>query len=87
MTPLSCRVLGHRWRFRAEGKALRWDCTRCAAAGGRKQYATAAEARRYARAFEGEPRRGKRRFLLGAAPLWLARKLSGRRPPGPRGPA
>ena len=36
-------------------------------------------ARHYAQAFENEPRRGERRFLLGAAPLWLARRLGDRR--------
>jgi len=75
MTNATCRVLGHRWRFSAEGRTLRWDCTRCAAPGGSKEYDSDQLARHYAQAFENEPRRGERRFLLGAAPLWLARRL------------
>jgi hypothetical protein len=83
MTPLSCRVLGHRWHFRAEERTLRWDCDRCAAFGGRKEYSSEADAQRYAHAFEGEPRRGEQRFLLGAAPLWLARRIGRGRRGGP----
>src|SRR5581483_6080310 len=47
---LACRLLGHRYRFRAEGATMRWSCARCGADGGAKQYATAEEAARYARA-------------------------------------
>ena len=73
--PLACRLLGHRWRFTSQGRTLRWDCVRCAASGGSKTYDSAAAARHYALAFEGEPGRGERRFLLGAGPLWLWRRL------------
>jgi hypothetical protein len=76
----TCRVMGHHWRFSAEGRTLRWDCTRCAARGGAKEYDSPQLARHYAQAFESEPRRGERRFLLGAAPLWLWRRISRRRP-------
>jgi len=78
MTPPACWVLGHRWRFSAQGATMRWDCERCGAPGGTKTYNDPADARRYARAFDDEPRRGERRFLLGAAPLWLWRRLRGR---------
>jgi hypothetical protein len=79
--PLACRALGHRWRFSAQARTLRWDCDRCGAAGGRKEYERAADAQRYAHAFEREPQRGERRFLLGALPLWLWRRI-GRRSQG-----
>ena len=73
--PLACRVVGHQWRFAAEARTMMWSCARCGEVGGIKEYGTAAEARKYARAFDSEPARGERRFLLGAAPLWLWRKL------------
>ncbi|WP_228431182.1 DUF1660 family phage protein [Baekduia soli] len=72
---MACRLLGHRWRFRADDRTLSWDCERCAAHGGSKEYPDATAARRYARAFDEEPGRGERRFLLAAAPLWLWRRL------------
>ena len=74
-SPLACRVLGHRWRFTAEGRVMRWDCERCGVPGGSKNYGDARAAKRYASAFDSESERGERRFLLGAAPLWLARRL------------
>jgi hypothetical protein len=63
---LACRVLGHRYRFTADGAAMRWACARCGHVGGSKKYASADEAARYARAFDREDREG-----LGArAPLF-----------------
>ena len=81
---LSCRLLGHRWRFRADGTVLNWTCDRCGTVGGRRAYGSAADAQRYARALDEEPRRGARRFLLGAAPVWLWRKLRARPQTRPR---
>lgn len=77
---LRCRLAGHRYRFRAEGGALRWECARGCGAGGSKEYATAAEAARYARAFDREDRQdlGRRAPLIGLLPLRLARALSRR---------
>lgn len=75
MTPLACRIVGHRWRFTADAATMRWDCARCGEPGGSKVYASPRHAAHYASAFEGERERGERRFLLGAAPLWLWRRL------------
>ena len=74
-----CRLLGHRYRFTAEGSTMRWDCERGCGEGGSKRYATAEEAQRYARAFDRRDSEdlGKRP-LLSLLPLWLARRM-GRR--------
>ena len=74
----ACTVLGHRFRFGAEGETMRWECERGCGAGGEKRYATAAEARRYAAAFDRRDTEdlGKRP-LLSLLPLWVARKLGG----------
>jgi hypothetical protein len=75
---LGCRVFGHRYRFSADGAVMRWDCERCGNAGGEKDYPSAAEARRYARAFDYDQQRdstGKRAPLFGLLPLRLGRKL------------
>jgi len=76
----SCRVLGHAHRFSTEGATMRWSCERCGEEGGSKTYATAAEAERYARAFDRRDAEdvGKRP-LLSLLPLWLARKGTSRR--------
>jgi hypothetical protein len=72
---LACRVLGHRFRFRADGETMTWSCERCGTAGGERRYATAAEAERYARAFDKEDRAdlGRRAPLIGLLPLRLWR--------------
>jgi hypothetical protein len=72
---LRCRLLGHRYRFRTDGATMVWDCERCSAPGGAKRYETAAEAERYARAFDREDRAdlGKRAPLVGLLPLRLWR--------------
>ena len=74
----ACRLLGHAHRFTAEGTTMRWACERCGE-GGSKSYATAAEAERYARAFDRRDAEdvGKRP-LLSLLPLWLARKAGDR---------
>jgi hypothetical protein len=77
---LSCRVLGHRYRFTSEGETMRWACDRedCDA-GSSKRYATAAEAARFAAAFDVEDRRELgRRAPLGLLPLRLWRAFRGR---------
>jgi len=74
---LRCRLLGHRFRFAAEGATMRWRCDRGCGAGGEKRYATAAEAERYARGFERERDSGERRTPLGALPLRLWRAVRG----------
>jgi len=72
---LRCRVLGHRYRFRAEGATMTWACVRCGAPGGAKEYASPEEAATYARAFGREDRAdlGRRAPLVGLLPLRLWR--------------
>jgi hypothetical protein len=79
---LRCRVLGHRFRFTADGTSMRWECQRGCGAGGCKRYPAAQDARRYARAFDREDRRdlGRRAPLVGLLPLRIARKLRRRGP-------
>lgn len=54
-----------------------WECQRGCGMAGTKTYPTAAEAERYARAFDREDRAdlGKRAPLIGLLPLRLARAL------------
>jgi hypothetical protein len=72
---IACRIFGHRYRFRAEGPTMSWACGRCGVLGGEKMYETAAEAERYARAFDREDRAdlGKRAPLIALFPLRIAR--------------
>jgi hypothetical protein len=78
---LACRVLGHRYRFWAEGATMRWECSRDCGAGSSKDYPSATEAARYATAFDREDRdEVGRRAPLSMLPLRLARRLArGRR--------
>jgi hypothetical protein len=79
---LSCRVFGHRYRFRAEGTTMRWTCERGCGAGGAKEYATAGEAAQYAAGFDAEDRDdlGRRAPFLGMFPLRMWWTLRNRRP-------
>ena len=72
---LMCRVLGHRFTFRAEGLLLVWECERGCGAGGSKEYPSAAQAQRYAAAFDRRDSDdlGRRAPLLGLLPLRLWR--------------
>ncbi|HET7589676.1 MAG TPA: hypothetical protein VFK14_05775 [Solirubrobacterales bacterium] len=74
---LACRVFGHRYRFGIEGATMRWACERGCGAGGEKEYPSAAEARRFARAFDFDEREstGRRAPLLGLLPLRIGRML------------
>ncbi|MCW3066394.1 MAG: hypothetical protein JWN32_3566 [Solirubrobacterales bacterium] len=78
---LRCRLLGHRFRFDADGETMRWRCQRGCGVGGEKRYPTADAAARYARAFDREDREdlGRRAPLVGLLPLRLARALRTRR--------
>jgi hypothetical protein len=80
---LRCRLLGHRYRFWAEGQVMRWQCQRDCDAGGSKAYASPAAARRYAAAFDREDRDelGRRAPLLGMFPLRIWHKLRARSEP------
>jgi hypothetical protein len=81
---IRCRLLGHAYRFRAEGTTMRWTCGRCGVFA-EKRYATAEDANRYAAAFDREDREslGKRAPLIGLLPLrlWHAVRRSGRTDP------
>jgi hypothetical protein len=70
-----CRVLGHRYRFRANGATMSWRCERCGDTGGSKTYASAADAQRFAQALDREDRAelGRRAPLVGLLPLRLWR--------------
>jgi hypothetical protein len=72
---LACRLLGHRPRFSATGRTLPWHCERDCGAGGSNVYATAADAGRYAAAFDRPDSEDiGRRPLLSLLPLRLARR-------------
>jgi hypothetical protein len=74
---LACRVYGHRYRFRSEGATMTWECERGCGAGGSKEYGSAEDASRYARAFDREDRHdvGRRAPLFGMFPLRIYRSL------------
>jgi hypothetical protein len=71
----ACRLLGHQPVFRADGRTMQWACERCGQAAGAKQYDTAADAQRYATAFNRRDTAdlGKRAPLIGLLPLRLWR--------------
>jgi hypothetical protein len=72
---LRCRIFGHRYRFSSEDRTMVWRCQRGCGAGGEKRYSSAADASRYAAAFDREDREdlGRRAPLFGLLPLRLAR--------------
>lgn len=72
-----CRILGHRYRFSAEGETMVWRCQRGCGATGSKRYATAADAGRYAAAFDREDSTdlGRRAPLVGLLPLRVVRAV------------
>lgn len=73
---MACRVFGHQPVFAADGRRMQWACTRCGGAAGAKHYPSAADARRYAAAFNQRDvdALGKRAPLLGLLPLRLWRR-------------
>jgi hypothetical protein len=72
---LGCRLRGHRVRFWNEGETMRWECERGCGFEGSKVYATSAEARRYATAFDREDADDLgRRAPLSLLPLRLVRR-------------
>jgi hypothetical protein len=81
VTPMSCRIFGHRYRFSAQDRAMSWSCERGCGAGGEKLYPTASAAARYATAFDREDRGelGRRAPLLGMFPLRIMHGISTRR--------
>ena len=79
-----CMVFGHDYRFRADGPTMHWACSRGCGAGGAKTYTSAADASRYARAFDRRDSDdlGRMAPLIGLLPLRLWRKI--RYPDGKR---
>ncbi|HET8604950.1 MAG TPA: hypothetical protein VFM09_13560 [Marmoricola sp.] len=77
---LSCRVLGHRYHFHAEGHVMVWECERGCGARGAKEYSSAADAGRYAAVFDRRDSEdvGRRAPLLGLFPLRMWRWLRDR---------
>ena len=83
LMPAGCAVLGHRVRFWTEGETMRWSCERDCGFEGSKEYASAAEATRYAGAFDREAGDDLgRRAPLSLLPLRLVRRgaVAARRP-------
>ena len=75
----ACKLLGHTYRFTAEGETMRWSCERGCGEGGSKRYASAEDARRYAQVFDQrDAEKLGKRPLLSLLPLWLARKAGDR---------
>jgi hypothetical protein len=72
---VACRLLGHRYRFTADGPVMTWACERCGHVGGTKAYPDAGEAARFARALDREDRDelGRRAPLVALLPLRLWR--------------
>jgi hypothetical protein len=77
---LRCRVFGHRFRFAADGATMHWECQRGCGAAGSKQYASAADAARYAAVFDREDREdlGRRAPLIAGLPLRIWRAIKQR---------
>jgi len=72
--------MGHRPRFSSSGEVLSWECERGCGAAGTKRYPTAADAARYATAFNRDDRHDiGRRPLLSLLPLGLARRAGRKR--------
>jgi hypothetical protein len=72
---LACRVMGHRWRFRAEAATMHWECERGCGAAGSKRYPSAADAARYAAGLDRSDADDLgRRPLLSLLPLALSRR-------------
>lgn len=78
--PWKCTVLDHDVSFSAHGPTMVWECRRGCGVGGAKQYPSAAEASRFATAFDRRDTAdlGRRAPLLGMFPLRLWRWLRGR---------
>lgn len=86
MTSLACRIFGHDYHFTAEGTTMRWTCVRECGTGGTKEYETAAQAHRYASAFDRKDTDdlGRRAPLVALFPMRMARALRDRATRTPR---
>jgi hypothetical protein len=76
---LACRILGHRFRFRAEGPHMLWECVRGCGAVGSKEYGTAEDASRYALGLERDAAPDRGPPLIAALPVRLLRRAFARR--------
>jgi hypothetical protein len=74
---VACRIFGHRFRFSSDGATMRWTCQRGCGASGEKRYESAADAVRYATAFDREDRDAiyRGRGMLSVLPLRLFNRL------------
>jgi hypothetical protein len=81
MARITCRLLGHRYRFTSEGATMTWTCARGCKAGGSKDYDSAEQAYRYATAFNREDSEalGRHAPLVAGAPLRILRAIRRRR--------
>ncbi|MGH9043884.1 MAG: hypothetical protein ACRDVP_03440 [Acidimicrobiales bacterium] len=71
----ACRLLGHRFRFRAQGDLMTWSCQRGCGMTGSKRYASAEMASRYASVLDHEDASdlGKRAPFIALLPLRIWR--------------
>lgn len=74
---LACRLLGHRYAFRADGRTMHWSCERGCGAAGSKRYESPETAARFATAFDHRDSAdtGRRAPLLGMFPLRVFHRL------------
>ncbi len=72
----ACRLLGHKFVFRAEADLMVWECSRCGAWSS-KRYPTSDEAARFAKVLNvrATDELGKRAPLVGLLPLRVWRRL------------
>jgi hypothetical protein len=75
--PWKCSLLGHDPSFAAHGQMMVWECRRGCGLGGSKEYATSAQAARFATAFDRRDGSdlGHRAPLIGMFPLRLWDRL------------
>lgn len=78
---VGCMVFGHDYGFSADGPTMRWECRRGCGDGGSKTYRSAADAARYAGAFDRRDAAdvGRRAPLIGLLPLRLWRHFQDRK--------
>jgi hypothetical protein len=72
----TCRLLGHDPLFTHDGASMRWECRRGCGDGGAKVYPSAAEAQKYAAAFNVKGgASGDRAPLIALLPLRIWNRL------------
>lgn len=73
---LTCRIFDHDWVFETQGPRMVWWCRRGCGEGGERIYDTPQEARRYARAFNGNERTTGRVLAMLGGTLLRRQKTS-----------